>query len=42
MFSSTIIFGPYSPGWNIYIQLLINELKQLWLFGVLLYDVSMK
>jgi hypothetical protein len=44
MLSSTIIFGSYTSGWNIdiYFQPLINELKQLWLFGVLTYDVSMK
>jgi hypothetical protein len=44
MFLSTVILGPNSPGRNIYIclRLLIDELKQFWLFGALTYDVLRK
>jgi len=44
MFLSTVIPDPNSPGRNIdvCIQSLINELKQLWLYGALTYNVSRK
>jgi hypothetical protein len=44
MFLSTVILGPNSQGWNIDVclYLLIDELKQLWSFGALTYDVLMK
>jgi hypothetical protein len=44
MFLSTVIPNPNSPGRDIvfYLRLLIDELKQLWSFGALTYDVSTK
>jgi hypothetical protein len=41
---STIILDPNSPGQNInvFLQPLIYELKQLWSFRALTYDVSRK
>ena len=43
-FLSMVIPNPNSPSWNIDVcfQPLINELKQLWLYGALTYDVSRK
>jgi hypothetical protein len=42
MVLSTVTHGSNSPGWNLNICLclLIDELKQLWSFRVLTYDVS--
>jgi hypothetical protein len=39
-----VIPNPNSPGWNIDVclRLLIDESMQLWSFGALTYDVSMK
>jgi hypothetical protein len=44
IFLSMIILGSNSPGRNIdiYLQLLIDELKQLWSSRALIYDVSRK
>jgi len=41
---STLIPGPRAPGNDIdvYLQPLIDELKELWKIGVETYDVSMK
>jgi hypothetical protein len=38
------IYGPNSSGWNIdvFLQLLIGKLKQLWSSRALTYDVSRK
>ena len=44
MFLSMIIPGPNSPGWNIdiWLHLLIDELKQLCSSGALRYDILRK
>ncbi len=44
MIMSLLILGPKVPGNDIdmYLQPLVDNLKELWIKGILMYDVSMR